>query len=216
MVVNVSLDGFGETHDKMRGVKGAFDRAISTLDALNLLKIKGLTLGINFTLNDLNVEEVRAVFHLCKERGYKFNFIVPHYGHLYQNFDSPIPLGKEAKERALKEVEAIENEDPRPEYKIIKEELSHQTRSFRCWAGKVLVLVDFDGRVYPNSGCPSEWWLGDLRASGYSLKDVLTSKRARTILKKVKTCRECLLWCEAAPTLKHPEALYYERLGGVL
>ncbi len=214
MVVNVSLDGFGETHDRMRGVKGAFSKVTSTLDVLRSLRIKRLTVGINFTLNDLNVAEIQEIFHLCQHKGFKFNLIVPHYGHLYQNFESPIPLGEDSKVRALKEVEAIETQDPKPEYRIIKGELTHQARTFRCWAGKVLVLVDYDGKVYPNSGCPSNWWLGDLRETGYSLKEVVTSERARTILKRVRTCRACLLWCEAAPTLRHPEALYYERLGG--
>ncbi len=95
-----------------RGGEGAFSKVISTLEALRSLGIKRLTVGVNFTLNDLNVEEVQEVFGLCWNRGFKFNLIVPHYGHLYQNFGSSIPLGEESKVKALKEVEAMLRQGP--------------------------------------------------------------------------------------------------------
>lgn len=116
--------------------------------------------------------------------------------------------------RALLQVKDIEEHNHRPEYSIIRGVLRGKGRPFRCWAGMVLLLVDYDGRVYPNSGCPDGWWLGDLREMDYDLRRVVSSSRGRTILKKVRECRACFLWCEAAPTLRHPEALYYKRLGG--
>ncbi len=64
--VGVSLDGTEEVNDHFRGVEGAFGRALSGIRAcLNV----GLKVGLRFTINRRNVDEIPAIFRIIKEEG---------------------------------------------------------------------------------------------------------------------------------------------------
>jgi radical SAM protein with 4Fe4S-binding SPASM domain len=62
--VGVSLDGPKEIHDKVRGVEGAFERA---LEGLKVAKKFGLKTGLRMTLTRLNYAHVDEVFRIMKE-----------------------------------------------------------------------------------------------------------------------------------------------------
>ncbi len=55
VTITVSLDGFRNTHDSIRG-KGSFDRAIKTFKALR--KVEGLGVGFSTTLSSKNSGEI--------------------------------------------------------------------------------------------------------------------------------------------------------------
>ena len=63
--VGVSLDGMEEIHDKFRGVKGAFKAAMKGIE--NCRK-QGIKVGLRFTINKFNVNEIPAVFDLLEKR----------------------------------------------------------------------------------------------------------------------------------------------------
>ena len=64
--VGVSIDGIGRHHDKMRGSRGAFDRATAGLRAV---RRAGVRTGVRFTAHGLNRSELGAVFELAEELG---------------------------------------------------------------------------------------------------------------------------------------------------
>ncbi len=59
VIVNLSLDGVGEKHDIVRGVKGNFERAMRTYAGLKALKgrYKNFTLGVHTVISNFNVDE---------------------------------------------------------------------------------------------------------------------------------------------------------------
>jgi MoaA/NifB/PqqE/SkfB family radical SAM enzyme len=61
--VEISLDGMGEFHDTFRGMKGAFERAMTTYDAMAELQAKDHRLRIhsNSTATADNVDELRRL-----------------------------------------------------------------------------------------------------------------------------------------------------------
>ncbi len=63
--VGVSLDGMEAVHDKFRGVKGAFKQA---LEGIENARNAGIKVGLRFTINKINAEEIPAVFDLLEER----------------------------------------------------------------------------------------------------------------------------------------------------
>lgn len=63
--VGVSLDGGEEIHDAFRGVKGSYKRA---LEGLEYCRDEGIKVGLRFTINKRNVEEIPKIFKLLKER----------------------------------------------------------------------------------------------------------------------------------------------------
>ncbi len=62
--VGVSLDGMRETNDKFRGMKGAFDAALSGMR--NCLA-EGVKVGLRFTINKKNVKDIPAIFDLLEK-----------------------------------------------------------------------------------------------------------------------------------------------------
>ncbi len=62
--VGVSLDGLGDTNDRFRGVKGAFERALT---GIHHCKESGIKVGLRFTVNRRNVDDVPGIFDLLEE-----------------------------------------------------------------------------------------------------------------------------------------------------
>jgi 12,18-didecarboxysiroheme deacetylase len=63
--VGISLDGMGEVNDRFRGVKGAFNRAMAGIEHCQQAGIK---VGLRFTINRMNVDEIPSIFDLLEER----------------------------------------------------------------------------------------------------------------------------------------------------
>ena len=63
--VGVSLDGMEEIHDKFRGVTGAYQKA---MEGIRNCQEVGIKVGLRFTINKFNVDEIPAIFDLLEER----------------------------------------------------------------------------------------------------------------------------------------------------
>ena len=62
--IGISLDGLQETHDKFRGVAGAFDQALS---GLRNCQEAGIKVGLRFTVNRSNAQDIPGIFQLLRE-----------------------------------------------------------------------------------------------------------------------------------------------------
>jgi Fe-coproporphyrin III synthase len=62
--IGVSIDGIGDVNDSFRGVKGAFDKAIT---GIRNAKAAGIKVGLRFTINKRNYKEIPAVFDLIEK-----------------------------------------------------------------------------------------------------------------------------------------------------
>jgi Fe-coproporphyrin III synthase len=61
--VGISLDGLAQVNDRFRGVKGAFQKA---LEGIRACQQAGIKVGLRFTMNRLNVQEIPAIFDLLE------------------------------------------------------------------------------------------------------------------------------------------------------
>jgi len=62
--VGISLDGLEKINDHFRGVKGAFKKAVNGIK--NCQKV-GLKVGLRFTINKLNIDQVPGIFDLAEK-----------------------------------------------------------------------------------------------------------------------------------------------------
>jgi len=197
LAVRVSLDGMGEVHDKMRGINGAFKKAIESLKFLRQSGTKDL--GIIFTLTRINKDEVKKILNFCREE--KLNFS------LNLVYDSPIYFGK----GHLK---------LRPRQKIIEEKLQQTTNFFlpsfnpknwakawfyqkltdysrtgkrplKCGAGENFFYLSPRGKVYL---CYlKDWLIGDLNRQLF--REIWQGKKKREFLKMAQKCHDCWMIC---------------------
>jgi MoaA/NifB/PqqE/SkfB family radical SAM enzyme len=65
VIINLSLDGVGEKHDIVRGVKGNFERSMRTYAGLKALKdrYKNFTLGVHTVISNFNVDEFENIYN---------------------------------------------------------------------------------------------------------------------------------------------------------
>ena len=63
--VGISLDGMEQINDRFRGVKGAYAAA---LEGIENCKAAGIKVGLRFTINKFNSDEIPAIFDLLEER----------------------------------------------------------------------------------------------------------------------------------------------------
>jgi len=62
----VSLDGIGETHDKIRGIKGSFEKAV---EGIKESVKRNIPTSISYTLTKENLEDAEAVVELAEKLG---------------------------------------------------------------------------------------------------------------------------------------------------
>ncbi len=99
--VGISLDGIGPVHDEMRGIPGAFDRAVQTVEHLQRLQPGGLRMGINCTLTSRNLHDANNVERWSAERGLPVNWIVASFAdHYYGNMQRESALAFTSEQRA--------------------------------------------------------------------------------------------------------------------
>jgi MoaA/NifB/PqqE/SkfB family radical SAM enzyme len=94
IVVGFSLDGIGETHDKIRGAKGSCQRVLESIELIR--KIEGIQVKLSFTFTPGNYKEFLSVYELSKQLdvdcGFQFAQVSNHY---YDNEEKQFKWNKE-------------------------------------------------------------------------------------------------------------------------
>ncbi|MGC9027662.1 MAG: radical SAM protein [bacterium] len=103
--VSISVDGAkAETHDYIRG-KGSFKKV---LQAISILKVKGIDISVQITINKKNFDEIEQMAMLASELGLKRLF----YAHLEPTplaFEHDLVLPPEKYREAEERVEKLKN-----------------------------------------------------------------------------------------------------------
>ncbi len=81
--IRVSIDGIGEIHNKIRGLKDAYQKAIGTIKGLQKIGINNL--GLAFTLMPSNTKELRKVYQLAQDLGLEFSIASVQNSEIYFN-----------------------------------------------------------------------------------------------------------------------------------
>jgi MoaA/NifB/PqqE/SkfB family radical SAM enzyme len=214
-IIGVSLDGYRELHEKIRGIKGSFDRALETFILLrNLSKeFKNFSTYFGYTISHFNVGNFFRTFFEVKKvikdlSLDDFHINVYHISqHYYGNAEE------------IKEGEKIENEVSRiisfkPIIKfsavnfldnLFLKEMSKYLKTGKtpvpCKALTSSVFVDSLGNVYPCTIFGVK--IGNLRESGYDLEKILNSRESKLLRMKIRNlkCPNCWTACEAYQTI---------------
>lgn len=204
IAVRISIDAVGKKHDELRGISGAFRKA---MESLNTLKQNGVRdLGIALTLMDSNVLEVNKVYDLAGEMGVEFSLSVV--------TSSPIYFGRKD---GLK---PADNGSLRDEFNhLVTSELRHwslrrfarayfdrtlweylhtRKRPLRCDAGKGFFYLDPGGNLY---GCDVlDFPLGNLR--DHEFKELWFSERTEKFRRRANECNKCWMICTAKTAMR--------------
>ncbi len=221
--VLVSIDGPPEIHDSIRGVRGAYGKARSTLKALSDLRNRfDFSLGTVTVASPFNIdrfdevlEEVRS---LKAEHGLETSFCVWSTGQLYKNErmrrEIQIRDFREALKRRLPDIRALAKENGSMVtrgrsmfFDLLGLWLEDPRRQvIPCGGASVRYFLDPYGNLYPCTIYGAR--IGNLRDHSYDLERLINSEERLRVrgLVKAQRCPICCNTCETIPAMMaYPE-----------
>lgn len=184
--VGVSLDGVGESHDKIRGVRGNFEKVHRLLNELILRKQSGydLNISIGSTLTNETVGNADQIKAYAQQQNINFMLHWFNQSDFYDNIDEKATEDVVAYERAIKTVL-----EPSPYREMWLNYLEGKAIRFNCFALQTFCVIKCNGDISP---CLSRWndTIGNVREK--SASDIWRSKEAHLARKKIDNCKGCL------------------------
>lgn len=185
----VSIDGTRETHDRVRGSKGSFDRAI---DLIKYARSLGIPVTSGMTLTELNYREIKEVKKIADELGTEFSCFLPEEAEYFNNKNSNYCLDENMK----KEISASLKELFSYHYYMdnLRLFMNDKRKNYPpCYSGYTSLVIDPYGNV--KACILREDSFGNIREQ--SLREMLSSERACKIRKSLKNC-SCWCQCEVS------------------
>lgn len=202
-IVNISVDGVGEKHDIIRGVKGNFNKVIETFNLLKKLKenFNNLNIGLHTVISNYNVYDLDELFdwalsqnpdqyivEIAEER-VELDTMGMDITPSLEKFKKATDLLKEKiKSRKFKGVAKITEAFRKEYYKLVKKYLSDKKQPIPCYAGRASGQIYCDGTIWPC--CVRADNLGNLRDYDYNFKKIWLAKKSDEVKKSI-TNKEC-------------------------
>lgn len=203
VTVKPSIDGVGEKHDEIRGVKGNFKCLLKTIEGLKKLEEKydnfHLELGTvisNFNIDDL--DEIEDFVHSLGVESYRnevaecrtefFNLedsITPPadvYQRLIKDFARKVEENIGKKKKLARTTEAMRV----VYYDLAGKILAERRQVIPCYAGVSNVHINYDGGVWPCCVLGYEQEMGNLRDCGYDFQKLWYSSKANEVRRYIK------------------------------
>ncbi len=201
IIINLSLDGVGGRHDRLRGVPGNFARFEKSYQALKGLRCPNLSIGIHSVISIFNVDDVASLYdyafslepdsyitEIAEERveldtvGLE---ITPSLGQYSKAMDLLINKIAEQRFRGISKVtQAFRVEY----YRLVKAILAQRTQVIPCYAGWTSAQIYADGQVWPC--CVRADNLGNLRDVSYDFRQIWFAEKAQKVRQSIKN-KEC-------------------------
>ncbi len=193
--ISISLDGLSDTHDEVRGKKGAYAGAIRGIKILAETNPRSCAIGVNFVLNKRNFQELHEVFDAVRNIGADYFFIQPVIG------DNSWVIPKDALDSSVKQILEMKSNYPRhisQSYYFLSHisDYINGTLPKLCDAGKLYLAVNNEGKLFL---CPgllrnNENCIGSLLQ--HSMTDLLNSEKMKKVKETViPKCNPCLMNC---------------------
>lgn len=195
VTVKPSIDGVGELHDEIRGVKGNFECLLKTIEGLKKLEDQydnfHLELGTvisNFNIeylgeiedfvHSLGVESYRNEVAECRTEFFNLGDDITPSAEVYQNlisdFSRKVEENISSKKNLAKMTEALRV----VYYDIAGKILKENRQVIPCYAGVSNVHINYDGGVWPCCVLGYESDMGNLRDFNYDFQKLWHSERA--------------------------------------
>lgn len=202
IAVRVSIDAIGDLHDRIRGVKGAYEKALESIRVARRLGVRDL--GISATMSRYNVGGVAEVQEFAISNNLNFTVTTTH--------SSDVFFGNQRAKQpesgpAIRELEKIQRrfmsstriKDWFKGYFVggLIDVLKGQPRPISCRAGSDFFYLDPEGNVYPCHLWDSS--MGNLNDQKY--EDIIAANQST--LEQVARCtKKCWMTCTVAPEMR--------------
>jgi len=162
LVINLSIDAIGKKDDDIRGIEGAYDKAIKTYESLKKLELANLNIGIHSVISKFNVDDfqhiatnlmelapdsyVTEIAEKRVELGTMDSDITPSVMKYSHAIDFLLFKIKQKEFKGMNRITQIFRVEY---YKMVKRLLKEQRAQMRCYAGILSAQITPDGIVWP-------------------------------------------------------------------
>ncbi|MEW6063434.1 MAG: radical SAM protein [Nanoarchaeota archaeon] len=199
ITINLSLDGIGKKHEKIRGIKNNFEYFLRTYDGLKKLKhYKNFELGIHTVISRFNVSNIKEIYEYVSKNLDPDSYITEIAEQRVELDTIGMDITPNEKEYATAINYLIDEIKKRKftlkqrfriqYYNLVKEILAKKTQVIPCYAGFASAQIAPNGDVW--TCCIRAQPMGNLRKVNYDFKKVWFSKRADELRKSIKN-KEC-------------------------
>jgi len=206
--VGISVDGVGKMHDAMRGVKGAFDKAMETLDLLKMEGVRNLRLA--FTATSRNLSHLERVLRLTRQKKIELTCAVAQNSEHYFQTDANTSIEDFSElKRQFDALISTQLKGRHPKRwarayfaRGLYEFAANKKRPLKCGAGSDFFFLDPTGDVYCCNVLPEV--MGNLAKDDFAT--LWTSERAASARERVARCKGgCWMVCTARTAMQqHP------------
>jgi len=207
LTVKPSIDGIGERHEEIRGVKGSFEKLEETISRLTklqevhpLLHVELGTVVSNFNVDHL--DQIEDYVHSLGVEGYR-NEIAEQREEFFNISDDITPTA-EVYERLMRRFSekirtnmwrkgnfARASESLRLVYYDLAVRILKQRRQvLPCYAGISNVHLNYEGELWPCCVLGYKKPMGNLREAGYEFQRVFHSDKANEVRRYIRD-RNC-------------------------
>jgi MoaA/NifB/PqqE/SkfB family radical SAM enzyme len=200
VIINLSLDGLGEKHNEIRGVRNNWTRAMSTYRGLKALKsrYKNLTLGVHSVISNFSIDSFPE---LCEfvQRELKPDSFITEIAEERVELDT-VGLGitptvekytvaidvllESMREIKLSGVAEVTQAFRRQYYEIVKRTLRERRQVIPCMAGVASAQIAPNGDVW--TCCIRAESMGNLREHDYDFGAVWRTGKAKQLRRSIK------------------------------
>ncbi len=218
--INLSLDGIGEQHDAIRGVKGNYEKALETYRRLREIEHPNLTISIHTVVSRFNVEQIEEIYRvLSRLEPDSYISEVAEQRVELQTMDSEITpspeeyarvadfLAAQARHSSATGLAKLTQAFRAQYYDLAKRILFEERQLIPCYAGFSSAHISPDGDVW--ACCTRAEPLGNLRDTNYEFAPIWFGQRAESMRRSI-VAGEC--FCPMANVsysnmLVHPPTL---------
>ena len=204
LTIKLSLDGVGERHDEIRGVKGNFIRVMKTYKRLSKLKEEypNFHLGINTIISKFNVDHLDEIVNYVKQlKPDSFvTEIAENRSELF-NLQDDITPDPETYEMLIRRFMARVRDDLKYKrsiskltdasrlvyYEYVIRILKERRQVLPCYAGISNIHINPYGDVWPCCVLGYEKPMGNLRDFDYNFRRLWRSKQANAVRAYIKS-----------------------------
>jgi MoaA/NifB/PqqE/SkfB family radical SAM enzyme len=201
IIINLSIDGVGDQHDKIRQIPGNYKKVINTFNRLKKLDLPNLSIGIHTVISKFNVKEFSSIANslmelkpdsyiteIAEERNELATMhmdITPDVLSYRSVIDFLIHRIKNGKFKGMNKI----TQGFRIEYyNLVKKILRDKKQVIPCYSGIASAQISPDGEIW--SCCIKAKSLGNLRDHDYNFKRIWFSRKADEERRSIKD-KEC-------------------------
>ena len=203
LIINLSLDGIGSLHDDIRGVKGNFEKFISTYERLTALKADfcNLRVGVHTVVSIYDIDHLEDIYDFVRglnptpdshifevaEERVELDTIGSGITPLHKSFSKAFtPLREKIKRDYLKGdfLSRIAQSFRLEYYEMVEKILKEKRQIIPCYAGFASCQISAYGDVW--MCCVLAQSLGNLRDANFEFYKLWHSEKANEIRNSIK------------------------------